>query len=64
MPPTHASNVTIENDNSIAVEGSQVTYYCKDGLVPSDRRVATCTNSGNWNPDPAELICTGSYSLC
>lgn len=58
----HTANVTVEgyDVNSIAIEGSQITYYCKDGLVPRDRRVATCTKSSNWNPDPAELVCKGT----
>ena len=63
MSPTHASNVTIESYSSVAIEGSQVSYYCKDGLVPSDRRVATCMNSGRWNPDPAKLVCIGTLCL-
>ena len=63
--PIHASNVTIEgyNVNSMAIEGSQITYYCNNGLIPSDQKVATCTNSSNWDPDPAKLICKGSYSI-
>jgi hypothetical protein len=58
----HASNVTIEgyDVNSVAIEGSQINYYCKYGLVPRDRKMATCTNSGNWTPDPAKLICHGN----
>ena len=61
----YTSNVTVEgyDVNSIAIEGFQIYYYCKDWLVPRDQRVATCMNSGTWNPDPAELICKGTVCM-
>ena len=53
-------NVTIEGVNFLmALEGSQITYYCHDGLLPSEQMVANCTETGNWDPDPAKLICNG-----
>ena len=58
-PSGIASNVTVEEYNSIALEGSQITYHCQPGLVPSEWMVANCTESGYWIPDPAELICEG-----
>ena len=54
-PPTVGVNVSVEGYSN-GVEGSQITYYCQPGLVPSDPIVATCS-LGEWNPDPRSLVC-------
>lgn len=49
-------NVGVEGYSS-GVEGSQITYYCLPGLLPSEMIVASCTSNGQWNPDPSSLEC-------
>ena len=54
--PTVDPSVRVESYSS-RVEGSQVTYFCQPGLVPSERKVATCMSDGSWSPDPSHLEC-------
>ena len=54
--PTVGSNVSVESYSS-GVEGSQITYYCQPGLLPSEKMVANCTSDGTWSPDPAGHDC-------
>ncbi len=44
--PTVPPNVSVVS----TTEGDTVTLQC-------DNVVITCNNSGEWNPDPAELVC-------
>ncbi len=39
-------------------EGDTVTLQCEDVLFPPSPINITCTRSGVWTPDPAELVCT------
>ena len=59
-PMTVGPNVSVEGYGS-GLENSQISYYCQPGLVPSKRMVASCTSNGQWNPDPALLVCTGIF---
>ena len=58
-PPIVGLNVSVEVYSSVS-QGSQITYYCQPGLLPSERMVATCGNDGYWSPNPAELSCKGT----
>ena len=57
--PVPASNVVIEPYSS-TLAGSNVTYQCMDGLVPSGEETAVCGNDGRWIPDPANHGCSNS----
>ena len=63
--PNVGPNVSVEGYNN-GVGGSQITYYCQPGMLPSDRFVATCGDDGSWSPNPDNLVCTAdvSYSNC
>ena len=45
-------------------------FGCNTGFVPAGNMTAVCASDGRWNPDPAELRCTGKsvhsidYSEC
>ena len=54
--PTVDPNVSVEGYSS-GVEGSQITYYCQPGMLPSELMVANCMSDGSWNPDPSGLEC-------
>ena len=42
------------------LEGSQIVLQCNPGFVPSQQMMSVCAANGNWNPDPAELVCRGT----
>ena len=56
--PIVGPNVSVEGYSS-GVEGSQITYYCQPGLLPSERMVANCTRNGRWSPSTSLLECSG-----
>ena len=39
--------------------GSTVQYQCNPRLVLLGHGVVTCSEEGDWNPDPTELTCKG-----
>ena len=45
------------NGSSCSLEGSNVTYSCWPGLIPSERRMAQCMKDGSWIPNPNEMEC-------
>ena len=40
------------------IEGAQATYQCNNGYIPFGELKTTCCETGQWFPDPMELICT------
>ena len=54
--PKSPGNGTIVNYTS-TVEGSTLLYQCNPGFGPVGEMTAVCTASGNWSPDPADVIC-------
>ena len=44
------------------IEGSSVTYMCDDGFSPSLAMDAECQPDGNWQPDPAGVVCTAAIT--
>ena len=56
--PITGPNASVESHSS-GLGGSQIIYFCQPGLVPSEQMMANCTSDGQWNPDPAQLVCTG-----
>ena len=42
------------------VEGAKVTFQCDEGFSPSGLMTAVCQADGNWEPDPATIVCTTS----
>ena len=40
--------------------GSEVTFYCDEGLFPPNVKTSTCTNvegRGEWVENPGSLVC-------
>ena len=56
--PILDSSVVVEDNSFCGVEGSNITYYCQPGLVPSERSTAYCMPNGSWSPSPSDLMCT------
>ena len=42
------------------VPGAKVTFQCDEGFSPSGLMTAVCQASGNWEPDPAAIVCSTS----
>ena len=55
-PPEAADGVVIHNYTT-AFEESSITFTCGDGLFPNVNITATCTEEGQWSPDPATFTC-------
>ena len=43
-------------------EGSRITIKCDDGFRPSLAMDGECQPDGNWQPDPAGVVCTAETS--
>ncbi len=56
QPPTFGS--LVENISIPKEVGTNVSYTCNQGYVPSAVFSSTCTSPGLWMPDPVEHICT------
>ena len=52
-PPTNGAIIS----QSSTLEGSRITFKCDDGLSPSLAMDAECQPDGNWQPDPAGVVC-------
>ena len=53
------SNTTIVYSNGSGVEGSYLNFSCMPRLSPSQVMASICTSSGQWQPHPNSLECTG-----
>ena len=49
----------IEGHGGLPVEGSTIVFSCPPELGPIS---ATCTENGEWKPDPSGLMCNDSSS--
>ena len=61
----NCSDPTVPTNGSIgtyhSTEGAEIVFGCNAGFFPSENMTNMCTSDGRWNPDPAELRCTGMY---
>ena len=48
-----------ECSDSVQLEGCSITFSCPPGWEVNGPNSATCTGNGEWEPDPAGLMCTG-----
>ena len=61
LPMTSNDTVpTVEGQNDLPIEGSTVIFSCPPGLVLIGPNSATCTESGEWEPDFSSLMCNNS----
>ena len=47
-------------DNLSALEGGTIRFSCPPGLELIGPELATCSENGEWEPDPSGLICNDS----
>ena len=46
--------------DNLLIEGSTITFSCPPGSMLIGPNSATCTDSGEWEPDPSGLMCNES----
>ena len=44
------------------IEGSILTYSCSPGLIVTESNMSTCMDNGQWEPDPMDVMCIGTYN--
>ena len=49
-------------DNITPMEGNTIRFSCLPGLELTGPNSATCTENGEWEPDPSGLVCNDSKS--
>ena len=42
-----------------AREGTNLSFSCLSGTMLAGPNVSTCTEEGQWEPDPREVVCKG-----
>ena len=50
------SNISA-TETDIALEGTTMTLNCLPDLVLVGSNTSTCTENGEWEPDPSEVEC-------
>ena len=53
------TDVIIEGFEDPALEGENITFSCRNGLMLIGPNSAMCMRNGEWEPDPRETNCTG-----
>ncbi|MCG8623693.1 MAG: CCP domain-containing protein [Proteobacteria bacterium] len=53
------SEVIISGYTTPAVEGTTVTFQCLPGLALVGSNLSTCMDTGEWEPAPYEISCSG-----
>ena len=54
--PEFPSNGVVSAVSS-TTEGATVTFQCEEGLFPLDSITSTCSSTGQWTPNPADVQC-------
>ena len=58
-PPTNGAIIS----QTSTLEGSMITFKCDDGFSPSLAMNFECQPDGNWQPDPAGVVCAASITF-
>ncbi len=57
-PPSPPQNGSMQADDGRRyLEGDEVNFQCVSGFSHADVMTITCTEEGNWRPDPQLLQC-------
>ena len=56
---SQATGVIINGYKAPALEGQNVSFSCPTGLELTGLNTTTCTENGEWEPDPFNLKCEG-----
>ena len=58
-PLVEERRVLVTEYSDPALEGDSVTFGCPHGLIMVGSNTSTCTENGQWNPDPTTATCKG-----
>ena len=58
-PHHHNSLIRTSVDREPSLTGTNITFSCPAGVVPTGPTSATCMENGKWEPDPQEADCEG-----
>ena len=50
----------INSYDGLSIEGSTIRFSCLPGLMLIGPNSATCTENGEWEPDPGGVMCNDS----
>ena len=64
-PPANDSVPALEalGDSDLPVQGTTFTFRCPPGWVLMGPNSTTCTETGEWEPDPSEAMCMGKSGM-
>ena len=51
------------HDDLPILEGNTINFVCPPGLALTGPDSTTCTENGDWEPDPSGLKCRGNHSF-
>ena len=60
-PKITDGSVTLVNFSDPALRGTSVTFSCSEDLILTGPDSAICMDNGQWEPDPREVKCKGTY---
>ncbi len=61
-PLSPPQNGSISDHSVPAVPDTQVTFQCFYGLFPEEILTVTCLTTGQWDRNPAEIVCRNESS--
>ena len=50
-------------DTDLPVQGTTFTFRCLPGRALIGPNSTTCTETGEWEPDPSEAVCIGKSGM-
>ena len=63
-PPIHHPVLMVTGSmDSPPIEGEFITYTCPAGFIQTSPNMSVCMGNGEWEPDPGEVDCIGTYLL-
>ena len=54
---SHTPNTLGYDSEDLPIEGKTVRFDCPPGSMLTGPNSATCSENGEWEPDPSQLIC-------
>ena len=61
--PLNLADVIVEGYDSedLALEGTNITFTCMEGMILTGPNSSTCMGNGEWEPALREVECTGAH---
>ena len=59
--PNSSDTIMMIGYKDPAMEGTTVIFYCPPQYILTGPNTITCMGNGEWEPDPREVECNGTY---